>query len=161
MYSRENGDAEANRSRGGGPTNWPLEQRLSSELHSHMQRALHRARALLQQMSLAQSTMSSVSYFSTLAQFSTCELSDALIKLGVPHGGHIPDLHKVAGPSTKSTGGSKEEMRLCGPAYTVKMVLSNDSSAPRLDKHFVDTIESGSVVVIDAPPCKRSCSFSA
>lgn len=86
-----------------------------------------------------------------LARFSTCELSDALIKLGVSHGGHIPDVHCVIGPSEGRNVISEDAGRLCGPAYTVQMVMAKDSSAPRLDKHFVDTIEQGSVVVIDVP----------
>ena len=85
---------------------------------------------------------------STLVEFSTCELSDALIKLGSPHGGHIPDIHRIS-----AYKGSEDE-RVCGPAYTVKMVMVNDvtdKSAPRLNEHFVDTAEEGSVMVIEAP----------
>jgi len=74
--------------------------------------------------------------------FSSCELSDALIKLGVRHGGHIPDIvcqldnHFVA---------------VRGPAYTVQMVKASDTNAPTLESHFVDTVVKGAVVVIDAP----------
>ncbi|EIW62876.1 RraA-like protein [Trametes versicolor FP-101664 SS1] len=78
-----------------------------------------------------------------LAEFSTCEISDALIKLGSPHGGHIPDIHMLS-PADSTT-------RLCGPAYTVQMVLGSDTSAPKLSAHFVDTAPEGSVVVISAP----------
>ena len=85
---------------------------------------------------------------SKLKQFSACELSDALIKLGLPHGGHIPDIRRVT-----SYDGSIEE-RICGPAYTVQMVYASDRSAPKPEKHFVDTVVEGSVVVIDAPPSK-------
>ena len=94
-------------------------------------------------------------FSSTLADFSTCELSDALIKLGSPHGGHIPDIHRIS-----AYEGSEDE-RVCGPAYTVKMVMANDVTdvnAPRLKEHFVDTAEEGSVMVIDAPPrASRKC----
>ncbi|KAH9858966.1 RraA-like protein [Lenzites betulinus] len=78
-----------------------------------------------------------------LGSFSTCEISDALIKLGAPHGGHIPDIHLLS-PADSTT-------RLCGPAYTVQMVLGSDTSAPKLSAHFVDTAPEGSVVVINAP----------
>ncbi|KAI0358682.1 RraA-like protein [Trametes cingulata] len=78
-----------------------------------------------------------------LAGFSTCEISDALIKLGSPHGGHIPDIHMLS-PSDPTT-------RVCGPAYTVQMVLGSDTTAPKLSAHFVDTAPVGSVVVINAP----------
>ena len=79
-----------------------------------------------------------------LSEFSACEISDALIKLGFPNGGHIPDIHLVS-PS----GSSKV---ICGPAYTVQMVLSSDTSSPRLSSHFIDTAPAGTVIVIDAPP---------
>ncbi|KAL1695592.1 ribonuclease E inhibitor RraA/Dimethylmenaquinone methyltransferase [Schizophyllum commune] len=78
-----------------------------------------------------------------LSELSTCEISDALIKLGVPHGGLLPDIHLKA-PS--------QDSRICGPAYTVKMVLSSDTSAPKLSGHFVDQAPTGSIIVIDAPP---------
>ncbi len=38
-----------------------------------------------------------------------------------------------------------------GPAYTVQMVKANDTNAPTLESHFVDTVVKGAVVVIDAP----------
>ena len=80
---------------------------------------------------------------SSLGMFSTCEISDALIKLRVPHGGYIPDIHLVS--SLSSTP------RICGPAYTVRMVLASDMDAPRLSTHFVDTAPAGSIIVIEAP----------
>ena len=89
----------------------------------------------------------------TLAQsdFSTCELSDALLKLGVPHGGHIPDIHRIS-PNSDSNGSTS--VRLCGPAYTVRLVLASEHDAPKLQghHHFVDLVPDGSVVFISAPP---------
>lgn len=79
---------------------------------------------------------------------STCEISDALIKLGSPHGGHIPDIHCLS---------PRSDVRIAGPAYTVQMVLASDETAPKLSAHFVDTATPNSIVVIDAPP--RSVSF--
>ena len=78
----------------------------------------------------------------SLADFSSCEISDALIKLSVSHGGHIPDIRLV----THAT------RRICGPAYTVKFVLASDTDAPKLASHFVDTVTEGSVIIIDVPP---------
>ncbi|KAF8444607.1 RraA-like protein [Boletus edulis BED1] len=78
-----------------------------------------------------------------MSAYSTCEISDALIKLGSPHGGHIPDIH-VLSPD--------HHARISGPAYTVQMVLASDQTAPRLAAHFVDTAPQKSVLVIDAPP---------
>ncbi|EPQ57202.1 RraA-like protein [Gloeophyllum trabeum ATCC 11539] len=81
-----------------------------------------------------------------LSAYSTCELSDALIKLGAPHGGHVPDIHLF------SPAPAPRDFRLCGPAYTVQMVLASDRRAPKPPAHFVDTAPSGSVIVISAPP---------
>ncbi|KAJ7188314.1 ribonuclease E inhibitor RraA/Dimethylmenaquinone methyltransferase [Mycena filopes] len=74
-----------------------------------------------------------------LWQFGTTEISDALIKLGVASGGYL------AGLDLFSQG------KICAPAYTVKMVLASDDSAPTLSEHFVDTAPAGSVIVIDVP----------
>ncbi|KAJ7045473.1 ribonuclease E inhibitor RraA/Dimethylmenaquinone methyltransferase [Mycena alexandri] len=80
-----------------------------------------------------------MSAISRLAVYSTTEISDALIKLGVASGGYIADLDLF------SPG------KICAPAYTVKMVLASDTSAPKLSEHFVDTAPAGSVIVIDVP----------
>jgi len=94
----------------------------------------------------------------TLAQsdFSSCEVSDALLKLGVPHGGHIPDIHPISPPhlpSDKNTPG----VRLCGPAYTVRIVLASERNAPKLQgSHFVDLAPNGSVAFVSAPPGQLS-----
>jgi regulator of RNase E activity RraA len=90
--------------------------------------------------------MSTTSSSATLSQYSSCEISDALLKLGLPHGGHIPDIHMFSPSATSS------EVKICGPAYTVKMVLSSNKTAPKLSEHFVDTAPEGSVIVIDVPP---------
>jgi regulator of RNase E activity RraA len=95
--------------------------------------------------------MSTSSQNANLSQYSSCEISDALVKLGLPHGGHIPDIHMLS-PSTSNT-------KICAPAYTVKMVLSSNKTAPKLSEHFVDTAPAGSIIVMDAPP--RSVLFSS
>jgi hypothetical protein len=89
----------------------------------------------------------------TLAQsdFSTTEISDALIKLGVSYGGHIPDIHRIS-PHSRSESGA-QGVRLCGPAYTVRIVLASDRVAPKLQQgHFVDLAPEGSVAFVSAPP---------
>ncbi|KAG8213933.1 RraA-like protein [Butyriboletus roseoflavus] len=91
--------------------------------------------------------MSSLSSLS----LSTCEISDALIRLGSTHGGHIPDIH-ILSPAPPDPN-----LRISGPAYTVQMVLASDQAAPKLSAHFVDTATQKSIVVIDTPP--RSVSF--
>ena len=99
-----------------------------------MQRALGRLQPLLRAMSHRAHL--------DLSKYSSCEVSDALIKLGAPHGGHIPDMTMLS-PADQTT-------RLCGPAYTVQMVLGSNKDAPKLSAHFVDTVPHGSVVVINA-----------
>ncbi|KAH9054736.1 RraA-like protein [Lactarius vividus] len=81
----------------------------------------------------------------TLSQsdFSTCEVSDALLKLGVPQGGHIPDIHRIS---------PLPDVRLCGPAYTVRLVLASERDAPKLQGHFVDLAPEGAVAFVCAPP---------
>ncbi|KAJ8595683.1 RraA-like protein [Rhizopogon salebrosus TDB-379] len=91
-------------------------------------------------------TMSTHSTTSPLSAFSACEISDALIKLGSPNGGHIPDVHMLSPTSGAS------QVKICAPAYTVQMVPASDKSAPKLSAHFVDTATPGSVIVINAPP---------
>ncbi|KAJ7262217.1 ribonuclease E inhibitor RraA/Dimethylmenaquinone methyltransferase [Mycena haematopus] len=81
----------------------------------------------------------------SLSSFSTCEISDALIKLGVASGGYIAGLDLFA------SGNSSESGKICAQAYTVKFVLASDTSAPKLSEHFVDTAPAGSVIVIDVP----------
>lgn len=89
--------------------------------------------------------MSTTSSNSSLSRYSSCEISDALLKLGLPHGGHIPDVHML------SPSASGSDVKVCAPAYTVQMVLASDKTSPKLAEHFVDTATDGSVIVIDAP----------
>ena len=80
-----------------------------------------------------------------LSNYSTCEISDALVKLGVPNGGHLADIRMMS-PAPPAP------IRICGPAYTVKMVFASDrSSSTSPTHHFVDTAPPNSVIVIDAP----------
>ena len=90
------------------------------------------------------SSASPESIVQQLSEFSACEISDALIKLGSPNGGHIPDIHLVSS--------SESGKVICGPAYTVQMVFSSDTSAPKPSSHFVDIAPAGTVIVINAPP---------
>lgn len=41
--------------------------------------------------------------------------------------------------------------RVFGPAITVQMVEASDTSAPKLEKHFVDHNEEGSIMYIQQP----------
>ncbi|ODN82139.1 hypothetical protein L202_02439 [Cryptococcus amylolentus CBS 6039] len=82
-----------------------------------------------------------------LRKLSTCEISDALIKLGLTTGGFIPDLHIFSPRQTES-------LKVVGPAFTVQMVAENvkrDEEPPKTKEHFVDACPNGSVMVISAP----------
>jgi regulator of RNase E activity RraA len=82
-----------------------------------------------------------------MEDFSTCEISDALIKLGSKHGGYLPDIHCIS-PGTASA------IRVAGPAYTVKMVLFDDEISPKPATHFVDSAKEGHIILIHAPAGK-------
>ncbi|TYJ55948.1 hypothetical protein B9479_003333 [Cryptococcus floricola] len=71
--------------------------------------------------------------FNALRELSTCEISDALIKLGLTTGGFIPDLHIFSPRQTES-------LKVVGPAFTVQMVAENvkrDEEPPKTKEHFV------------------------
>ncbi|EST04734.1 SAP domain protein [Kalmanozyma brasiliensis GHG001] len=88
-----------------------------------------------------------------LAQLSTCEVSDALLKLKIAEGGYLPGIEMYS-----PTYLSSPTTRVCGPAYTVKMVSQSDVSAPKPAQHFVDAAEAypGHVMVVSAPSLARS-----
>ncbi|WVQ82290.1 hypothetical protein IAT38_004418 [Cryptococcus sp. DSM 104549] len=92
--------------------------------------------------------MSKDQEFGGLEDLSTCEISDALIKLGVVTGGYIPEL-TLFSPSGE-TG-----VKVIGPAFTVQMVaegvINEGEEPPKTKEHFVDACPSGSVMVISAP----------
>lgn len=90
-----------------------------------------------------------------MEDLTTCEISDALIKLGSPHGGHIPDIYPISPTSSTNASDASTPIRVEGPAHTVKMVLFNDKVSPKPMKHFVDAAEEGTVIVIDAPLSKH------
>ena len=80
----------------------------------------------------------------------TCQISDALIKLKFPHGGHIPDILPVSLPSP--------DARVCGPAYTVRVVTELDNHSPMFSTpiHWMDSVPSGSIVVIRSDYFRQS-----
>ncbi|KAF8331097.1 RraA-like protein [Cantharellus anzutake] len=95
------------------------------------------------------STPSQDSISPQLASFSSCEISDALVKLGVKSGGHIPDIEMYSPHSVRVP--DAEGVKICGPAFTVKMVEASDKTSPTPSDHFVDAAPRGHVVVISAP----------
>ncbi|PWN24694.1 RraA-like protein [Jaminaea rosea] len=77
-------------------------------------------------------------------------ISDALIKLKHPTGGHIPSLSLVS-PRDSVTA------KLCGQVFPVRMVASSDKNAPpKPSTHFVDAAPKDSVMLVTAPDNVRS-----
>ncbi|KAI9260827.1 ribonuclease E inhibitor RraA/Dimethylmenaquinone methyltransferase [Sporodiniella umbellata] len=82
-----------------------------------------------------------------LKSFSTCEIADALLKLGHrPWGGYIPDIDMLSPVHCQGN------LRIVGPAYTVKMVHKEDTESPTPKEHFADMADPESIIVISAPP---------
>ncbi|KAI7525098.1 RraA-like protein [Hortaea werneckii] len=89
--------------------------------------------------------MATPTVWNALKRFGSCDIGDALVKLKVPYGGYMHGV-KMFSP-LQQVGDTK----VFGPAYTVRMVAANDTSAPKPDRHFADGIEKGSVVFISQP----------
>ncbi|KAJ5766575.1 uncharacterized protein N7511_004191 [Penicillium nucicola] len=80
-----------------------------------------------------------------LGKFASCDIGDALVNLGLRHGGYLSGL-KMYSPGSNGT-----VAKICGPAYTVRMVHASDKTSPNPPHHFVDGIPKGSVVFISQP----------
>ncbi|GAA5834777.1 hypothetical protein JCM3766R1_003236 [Sporobolomyces carnicolor] len=98
-------------------------------------------------MAQARATAEQISRLGTLT---TCEISDALIKLGHRTGGYVPDLERYSGDENRT---------VVGEAYTVEMVDAECADAPKLEGHFVDLATPDSVVFIRAPSYVKSASL--
>ncbi|KAI5273149.1 RraA-like protein [Aureobasidium subglaciale] len=83
--------------------------------------------------------------FNALKRFTSCDVGDALIKLNVKYGGY---LHGIKMFSPLQQAGDR---KIFGPAYTVQMVDSDDTTSPKPSQHFVDGVTKDSVVFISQP----------
>ncbi|CAE7072141.1 unnamed protein product [Rhizoctonia solani] len=141
----------------------------SSHTHSHSYLPpyiqVNPYQASQSEMEVSASVSPRPSLIEQLSPFSSCEISDALIKLGLSHnanetpvqrGGYIPDINML---SPSPTVGDGQNTRICGYAYTVKMVRGDDSQAPKPAQHFVDAAPPGSVAVISVPPNIKSAAW--
>lgn len=79
-----------------------------------------------------------------LSEFTTCDVSDALLKLKVPHGGFL------AGITLFSPERRAGTTKIVGPAYTVKYAPLDDP-APKHAKHYIDSVPAGAVLFIASP----------
>lgn len=83
----------------------------------------------------------------TLAQYTPCDVADALVKYGVPHGGYIPHLVQFSKPKAAS----EDSGSVSGPAYTVEYAPLDDPR-PAVKGGYIDSAPAGSVVVIATSP---------
>ncbi|KAH8592213.1 ribonuclease E inhibitor RraA/Dimethylmenaquinone methyltransferase [Bisporella sp. PMI_857] len=81
----------------------------------------------------------------SLSKFASCDVGDALVKLGVKYGGYLAGISMWS--PTRQSGNSK----IFGPAYTVQMVAANDTASPKSSLHFADGIPKDSVVFVSQP----------
>lgn len=85
-----------------------------------------------------------------LKNYTTCDISDALVKLGDGAGGFIPDLKRF------SRNG--EGLTMVGPAYTVELAPLDDPR-PELRGNYIDEVKPGSVLIIALSPSLYLHSF--
>ncbi|EGS18909.1 uncharacterized protein CTHT_0055220 [Thermochaetoides thermophila DSM 1495] len=76
-----------------------------------------------------------------LQEYTTCDVSDALCKLKVPHGGFLPGLTMWS--PQRQDGNTK----IIGPAYTVQYAPLDDPR-PKHPSHYIDSVPAGAVVFV-------------
>ncbi|KAL2213482.1 RraA-like protein [Sarocladium strictum] len=79
-----------------------------------------------------------------LRKYTTCDVSDALCKLGHEKGGFLP------GITMWSPERQKGDTKIVGLAYTVKYVHANSPEA-KIDSHYIDGLPEDCVVFISCP----------
>ncbi|VUC27065.1 unnamed protein product [Clonostachys rosea] len=78
-----------------------------------------------------------------LQEFTSCDVADALVKLGVSEGGFLPDLTLWSPERQQSAA------KIVGPAYTVQYQYRPDDGSPTPS---VDSAPAGSVILVSCPP---------
>ncbi|CAO1623552.1 unnamed protein product [Parajaminaea phylloscopi] len=89
-----------------------------------------------------------------LEEFGTCEISDALIKLNHPTGGHLPGIDLIS--PRLADGKEVASHKVCGQVFPVEMVATSNASAPKPETHFVDAAPQDSIMLITAPSNSRN-----
>ncbi|KAF8753870.1 Aldolase/RraA [Rhizoctonia solani] len=107
-------------------------------------------------------TVSSSSYMMLLReleQFSSSEITNALVSLGLSHramdahvqrGGRLPDIHMLSPWPNDRSG---QYMRICGYAYTIKIVPAATAYPPIVSilPQAIDAAPMGSIIVVSVP----------
>ncbi|KAL7751968.1 hypothetical protein RI367_002494 [Sorochytrium milnesiophthora] len=89
-----------------------------------------------------------------LQSYSTCDVSDALQKLGRKDS-FVPDIVAYSPVSTDAAFTA----RVVGRAFPVKIVLASDSTAPKYTGNYVDAAPANSILVVDVPPAATNSVF--
>lgn len=93
---------------------------------------------------MAQTSRQITAWKLKLRNLSSCDCSDALLKLGVRHGGFL------VGPTMWSPKRQEGDTLVVGPAYTVQYAPLDDPT-PKLSHHYIDRVPHGSVIFISSP----------
>ncbi|KAK3309900.1 ribonuclease E inhibitor RraA/Dimethylmenaquinone methyltransferase [Chaetomium strumarium] len=80
-----------------------------------------------------------------LQEFTTCDVSDALVKLGLHHGGFLPGI--TLWSPQRQDGPTK----IVGPAYTVQYAPAEDPR-PKWPSHYIDSVPPGAVILVTCSP---------
>lgn len=80
-----------------------------------------------------------------LGRYTTCDVSNALVKLGHPGGGFLPGL-TLWSPERQAG-----DTRVAGPAYTVRYAPLSDPAPPQPPPHYADAVPAGAVVFVSCP----------
>ncbi|KAI1170428.1 RraA-like protein [Nemania sp. FL0916] len=80
-----------------------------------------------------------------LQDYTTCDVSDALCKLGYPNGGFLSGLTMWS--PLRQEGSTK----IIGPAYIAKYAPLDDP-APKHPTHYIDQVPKGAVLFVSCPP---------
>lgn len=91
---------------------------------------------------MSSSSFASDKISAQLAEYTPCDVADALVKYGVPHGGYIPHLVQYSKPADAAAASS-----VAGRAYTVEYAPLDDPR-PAVKGGYIDSAPAGSVVVI-------------
>ncbi|CAE6491208.1 unnamed protein product, partial [Rhizoctonia solani] len=93
-----------------------------------------------------------------LEHFSSSEITNALVSLGLSHravdapvqrGGHLPDIHMLSPWPNDRSG---QYMRVCGYAYTVKMLPAANGYPSNIAPQVIEAAPMGSIVIVSVPP---------
>ncbi|CAE6489759.1 unnamed protein product [Rhizoctonia solani] len=93
-----------------------------------------------------------------LEYFSSSEIANALVSLGLSHravdasvqrGGRLPDIHMLSPWPNDRSG---HYMRICGYAYTVKMLPAANGHPSNIAPQVIEDAPMGSIVIVSVPP---------